>query len=139
MIILDTNVVSELMKSVPSQTCLEWFSGQVSDHLYMTSITVAEVIYGHHLLPQGKRHTELERVFELVVQEAFSSRLLPFDDTAAHVYGEIMAKSKYKGKPMSTSDGQIAAIAMAHKFYLATRNTKDFQACGVPLINPFDG
>ena len=136
MIILDTNIVSELMKPLPAQSLLAWLDQQESDTLYITSVTVGEIMYGLHALPAGKRRTLLESAFKQVLTEAFTDRSFPFDDGAAVVYGKIMSLCKEKGRVMSVCDGQIAAISIHQRCQLATRNVKDFESCGITLVNP---
>lgn len=138
MIILDTNIISELMKSLPSQSLLRWMEQQSSQQMYVTSISIGEIMYGLCALPLGQRRTTLERTMKQVIEEAFSGRCFFFDDAAAIHYGKLMGMCKEKGLPMSVCDAQIAAIALLHDAQLATRNTKDFQTCGVSLINPFE-
>lgn len=138
MIILDTNIVSELMKPLPAPSLLTWLDQQESDTLYITSITVGEIMYGLHALPAGKRRAALESAFKQVLREAFAERSHPFDDHAAMQYGKIMGACKEKGRGMSVCDGQIAAIVATHQCQLATRNTKDFEACGILLVNPLE-
>ena len=137
MIVLDTNVVSEFMISPPSTAVLEWMNGQEPTALYMTSISVAEIYFGLHAMPQGRRRRLLEDRFERFIAAAFSSRLLHFDEAAARVFGEIKAYRKSLGRPLSDFDGQIAAIARVHRFSIATRNLSDFDHCLVDLIDPF--
>ena len=136
MIILDTNIISELMRQVPSPSILAWVNQQ--HELVISAITVAEISYGLQALPLGSRRTALESAFEQAINEAFKHRVLSFDQSAAYVYAEIMNHKKQLGQPMSLFDGQIAAIALSKNASLATRNTKDFQNCGLTLINPFD-
>jgi predicted nucleic acid-binding protein len=138
MIILDTNVVSELMKPLPAQSLLTWLDQQESDTLYITSVTIGEIMYGLHALPSGKRRTSLEVAFKQVLSEAFMDRSFPFDDAAAMMYGKIMGSCKEKGRVMSVCDGQIASIASHRHARLATRNVKDFEACKITLVNPFE-
>ena len=137
MILMDTNIISEMMKTSPAQHALDWLDQQVSSELYVSTITVAEISYGLHVLAKGKRRRLLEQTFESTIAEAFKGRLLSFDEPAAKIYGRIMGQRKELGRPMSVPDGQIAAIALHHKMALATRNIKDFQDCGLRLINPF--
>lgn len=137
MIILDTNIISELMKPLPDQSLLTWLDQQASDTLYITSITVAEIMYGLQVLPESKRRVGLELAFKKVLTEAFAQRSCAFDDLAALHYGKIMSECKEKGRGMSICDGQIAAIVAAQQCQLATRNLKDFETCGIPLVNPF--
>ncbi len=137
MIILDTNVLSEFMTSPPSGVVLEWLNSQDAASLYVTSISIAEVCYGLQAMPEGKRRRLLEDRFEQFIINAFASRILNFDESAARLYGELRAYRRKIGRPLSNFDGQIAAIARSHGFSLATRNVRDFEHCLVELINPF--
>ena len=138
MIILDTNIISEFMTSPPVSSVLEWLNAQDSLSLYLTTISIAEIGFGLRIMPIGKRRSMLEEQFEQFVTTAFESRILSFDEAAARKYGEIKGHRKEIGRPLSDLDGQIAAIAQANGFVIATRNTKDFEFCGVELINPFN-
>lgn len=137
MIILDTNVVSEFMTSPPATAVLEWLNSQEPASLYITSISVAEICFGLQAMPQGRRRRLLEDRFERFISQAFSSRVLRFDEAAARIFGEIKAYRKRIGRPLSDFDGQIAAIARVHEFAIATRNLADFEHCLVDLIDPF--
>lgn len=137
MILLDTNIISELMKAQPHERVLTWVNQQDSDTLFISSITIAEIAYGLQILPTGQRQKLLETRFEQFISQAFYDRILSFTVSAARLYGEIMGYRKTLAHPLSTFDGQIAAIALAHNMSLATRNTKDFKDCGLTLINPF--
>lgn len=137
MIVLDTNVISELMKPRPSGAALAWMDNQDPVAMYITTVTIAEISYGIHAIPKGRRRAALERSFVRAVDEGFQHRMLPLDQEAAYQYGQIMAARKAAGKPLSVCDGQIAAIALSRGFVLATRNTRDFSNCGLELINPF--
>ncbi|MBP9726825.1 MAG: type II toxin-antitoxin system VapC family toxin [Gammaproteobacteria bacterium] len=138
MIILDTNIISELMKPVPNKTVIAWLDQQSILMLYTTSISVAEIYYGLQNLPTGKRRNDIETSFHQVIQAAFNQRILAFDVTSAACYGILLARRKNAGIPMSTLDAQIAAIATAANATLATRNTKDFLECDIDIINPFE-
>lgn len=138
MILLDTNVVSEVMAPVPSESVLEWLNGQDAVTLYLSTITIAEIGFGIQSLPEGKRRRRLEERFDEFVATAFEQRVLPFDVAAAGLYGELMAKRRRLGRPMGLADGQIAAIARAHRFAIATRNTRDFEECGLEILDPFE-
>jgi hypothetical protein len=138
MIILDTNVVSEFMTSPPASQVLNWLNNQDVASLYLSTITIAEIGYGLRAMPEGKRRKLLSERFEQFVDSAFSERLLSFDESAARIYGEIMCHCKEIGRPMSSLDGQIAAIARSRGFSVATRNIKDFELCQIELVNPFD-
>ena len=137
MIILDTNVVSEFMTSPPASSVLSWLNSQNTTSLYLTTITIAEIGFGLRTMPQGKRRDLLTERFELFVTTAFDQRILPFDVDAARVYGEVLGHRREIGRPISSFDGQIAAIARSLGFGLATRNIKDFEECQIDLINPF--
>lgn len=137
MILVDTNVVSEVMKVAPSATVVEWLNQQKSSSLYVSTITLGEIEYGLRLLPVGKRRLQLKESFERFVSLAFTQRILVYDEAAARHYGEVMGLRKEMGRPMSVPDGQIVAIARANGLKVATRNTSDFKDCGVDLIDPF--
>jgi predicted nucleic acid-binding protein len=137
MILVDTNVVSEIMKIAPSRTVVKWLNNQRSSSLYVSTITIGEIEYGLRILPSGKRRLQLKEKFERFISLAFAQRVLAYDEAAARTYGEVMSLRKEMGRPMSVADGQIAAIARSKGFVVATRNTGDFEDCGVELIDPF--
>lgn len=137
MILLDTNVVSEVMKVRPAESVLAWLDAQDSNRLYVSAVTIGEIAYGLRLLPDGKRRSELRERFERFVALAFDQRILAYDESAARVYGELMGERKELGRPMSLPDGQIAAIARRNHLAIATRNVADFENCGVDIVNPF--
>ncbi len=137
MILVDTNVVSEVMRIAPSETVVEWLNNQKSSSLYISTVTIGEIEYGLRILPVGKRRLQLKERFEQFVSLAFALRILAYDEAAARTYGEVMGLRKEMGRPMSVPDGQIAAIAKAHGHKIATRNISDFEDCGVELIDPF--
>jgi toxin FitB len=137
MILLDTNVLSELMRPQPDQRVMNWISSQPPTSLFTTSITQAEILHGIHLLPDGKRR----RAFEVAALEMFSKdfdgRILAFDSDSATAYAVIAARRHRVGRPISQLDTQIAAIAAANKAPLATRNVMDFEGCEIGLIDPW--
>ena len=137
MIVLDTNIISEMMKPAPATKVMAWIDAQDITQLYISATTIAEITYGLVVLADGKRRRFLEELFEKAIHEGFKERILDFDESAAHLYGIIMGRRKESGHPMSILDGQIAAIACANDSILATRNIKDFQNCNLELINPF--
>lgn len=137
MIVLDTNIISELMKPNPNASVQSWIKSQSSHHLYVTSITIAEISYGIDILNKGVRRSFLENAFHHALQESFEQRILNFDQKSAFIYGKLMSNQKKQGKPMSMPDGQIAAITLTHNAKLATRNTVDFLIEDLYLINPF--
>ena len=134
---LDTNVVSEAMRIVPDPGVLLWLNESETSDLYLSTISIAEISYGLQILPEGQRRDAISEGFEQFVNRGFSQRVLSFDEPAAIVYGEIMARTKKIGRPMSVPDGQIAAIAKTHNLVVATRNTGDFEPTGMELVNPW--
>jgi len=139
LIILDTNVVSEFMTSPPAPAVRAWLNAQDAATLYFTTVSIGEISYGLRAMPDGKRRALLAERFERFLAQAFRSRILVFDQAAARVYGELRAARRALGRPMSAFDGQIAAVAAVNGCALATRNIKDFEACGIELIDPFAG
>jgi len=137
MILLDTNVVSEVMKTQPAEAVVAWLNAQDSERLYVSAITIGEITYGLRILPDGKRRSGLRERFERFVVLAFDQRVLAYDESAARVYGELMGDRKELGLPMSVPDGQIAAIARLNHLAVATRNVLDFEHCGIDVLNPF--
>lgn len=137
MILIDTNIISELMKPNIDSAVKLWVDSQPSDQMFISTVTIAEISFGINILPIGKRRKVLETLFFKTILEAFEERILPFDESAAHIYGRIMAHRRKLGHPLSLSDGQIAAIAHQHHATIATRNIKDFCDCGLELVNPF--
>jgi predicted nucleic acid-binding protein len=138
MILLDTNVVSEVMKTRPSDAVVAWLNGQASEKLFVSAITIGEVAYGLRILPDGKRRSGLRERFERFVAVAFDQRVLAYDESAARIYGELMGDRKELGLPMSVPDGQIAAIARLNHLAVATRNVLDFEHFGIDVANPFE-
>ena len=137
MIVLDTNVISEFMTSPPAEPVSRWLNAQDAANLYLTTISIAEICFGLQVMPGGKRRRLLTDRFEQFLATAFDNRILSFDEHAARVYGEIRGQRKDQGRPMSNFDGQIAAIARTRGCSIATRNIKDFEDCGLKLIDPF--
>jgi toxin FitB len=138
MIVLDTNVVSELMRQKPEPQVLKWLATQLRRDLFTTSITKAEVFFGIALLPAGRRKAALGREAERMFDNDFFDRVLPFDSAAAEFYAEIVAARRRSGKPIETLDAQIAGIAMAATASVATRDLADFEGCGLTLVNPWE-
>ena len=137
MIVLDTNVVSELLRPEPSAKVESWLAAQDGTQLYFTTVGEAELRYGVSILPAGKRRTALAKAVEGILEEDLRDRVLPFDRQAARAYASIAAERRAVGSPISQFDCQIAAIALSNGASLATRNTADFTDCGVSLINPW--
>jgi predicted nucleic acid-binding protein len=137
MIILDTNVVSELQGRKHSDQVVEWLRSYEIEILFLTTVTVAEMRFGLELLSPGRRQTELLAVFDLV-QAEFLGRILGFSIQAAQHYGIIKAHRQKIGRPIETKDAMIAAICLSHGAMLATRNVKDFEGLDLRLVNPFE-
>jgi predicted nucleic acid-binding protein len=138
-IILDTNVVSELMREAPAAVVHDWSDHQPPTSLYVTSITQAEVLQGIEFLPKGKRRDALAAKSDVLFDEIFRGHILPFGSDAARAYATIMGDRRRLGRPIVPLDAQIAAIARAHGASVATRNVDDFEDCGVELIDPWHG
>lgn len=136
MIVLDTNVTSELMRPTPSPVVTAWLRSRVPAELYTTSITLAEILYGIERLPDGRRR-DLLRSTATEVFAAFAEHVLAFDAAAAAEYAQIASHRERAGAPIDGFDGQIAAISRLHGAALATRNTKDFRHLGIELIDPW--
>ena len=136
MTILDTNVVSELMRSMPDSSVIRWFADLRAEEPYLTSITVAEILLGIELLPVGKRRDMLRTEAERTIA-VFAGHVLAFDEKAAHAFSLVSSARRRRGRMMSEFDAQIAAIARVHEATLATRDTGGFEGCGVRLVNPW--
>jgi toxin FitB len=137
MIILDTNVISELMRATPAAAVVRWLNARPATSLYITSITQAEVLHGIQLLPKRKRRDAVAAAAAEAFEHDFAGRVLPFGSDAAIAYAEIAASRRRAGRPISGFDAQIAAITRAHDADLATRNVDDFEGCGVDVLNPW--
>ena len=137
MVILDTNVLSELVKSSPTTSVFDWVAKQPSTELFTTSITEAEILFGIELLTRGRRWQGLLRAAEEMFNRDLGGRVLGFGSEAARSFAQIAAHRR--SKPMSYADAQIAAIARLTGAKLATRNVADFADCGVDLVNPWGG
>ena len=138
MIVLDTNIVSELMKAAPDERVVRWIAAQPSTSLFTTSITQAEILHGIMLLPSGKRRAAIADAAEAMFLDDFGGRILPFGSDAAHPYARIATERRRAGRPISHFDAQIAAIAHSARAAVATRNVADFDDCGVRVVNPWD-
>ena len=137
MVILDTNVISEITRSVPEPKVVAWYQRQDSASLYTTTITLAEVFYGLNLLPEGNRRAQLSRFADDFFGQEMAGKILSFDETAAVHYATIRAAKRRLGLSMSSLDAQIAAIAVAAGAAVAMRNVSDFEHCGVTVVNPW--
>ena len=137
MIVLDTNVVSEPLKPRPDAAVMAWLDAQEPQTLYLSSITLAEILTGIETLPLGRRRTQLQSAFEDGILPLFEGRLLQFDKSAAQAFARIQARMKAAGAGISFADCAIAAIAQANGYAVATRNVRDYQNTGVKLLNPW--
>lgn len=138
MIILDTNVVSEPMKPDGHRGVQAWLDDQIAETLYLTSISLSELLLGVEVLPDGKRKAGLAAALSDLLSTLFGGRVLPFDQQAATMYAGRVSQARAAGRAISMADGQIAAIAGVHGFTVATRDTAPFVAAGVPVVNPWE-
>ncbi|OAP46173.1 type II toxin-antitoxin system VapC family toxin [Sinorhizobium americanum] len=138
MIILDTNVLSELLAPIPSVLVEAWLAEQPPASIFTTTVTQAEILYGIRIMSEGRRRRELEAAIALIFREDLSGRILPFDGEAADAYASIASQRRKSGRPISQFDAQIAAIALSRGAALATRNVSDFAETGVAIVNPWD-
>jgi predicted nucleic acid-binding protein len=137
-VILDTNVVSELMKLAPLPGLRRWLDAQPEHAVFISAITEAELRLGVALLPAGRRRDDLAAELETMVAEEFAGRVAAFDSPAAKAFAQTVASRRRSGRPISTPDAQIAAIARSRGAAVVTRNVSDFEDCGVEIINPWD-
>jgi predicted nucleic acid-binding protein len=138
MIVLDTNVISELMRPEPSPTVAAWIANQPNSSLYTTSINEAELHYGIEKMPDGRRRNAFAAAVEALLAEEFAGRVLSFGGAAAKHYGEIVARRRSAGKPIEAFDALIAATASVAGAAIATRDIGGFEGCGLTLINPWE-
>ena len=137
MIVLDTNVLSEAIKPSPAPHVWRWLMKQSPFTVFTTAVNQAEMFYGLESLPAGKRRSMLQIALEKMFEEEFPGRVLAFDEEAARVFGKIVAGRDALGRPISQFDAMIAAIARSRDARLATRNTADFENCGLQIVNPW--
>jgi predicted nucleic acid-binding protein len=136
-IVLDTNVLSALMRRVPDAEVVEWLDTQPRSSVWTTALTVLEIRFGLQIVPAGKRQTALLRAFESVLIDKIEQRIAPFDLAAAEHAGDLMAERHRKGRPGDLRDTMQAGIVLAHHATLATRNTRHFEDLSVPVVNPW--
>ena len=137
MTILDTNVVSELVLERPNPAVLDWWGRQVSEDIFTTAITEAEIRFGIAIMPAGRRRNRRSGRVDYMLRVFFRNRILPFDSAAAQIYADLSARRRAVGLHVDFPDAQIAAIARSQSMAVATRNTGDFTDCGIELINPW--
>ena len=136
MILLDTNVVSEAMKPEPHRSVRDWLDAQAAETLFLCSVTIAELLSGIGALPGGKRRDNLAAALQGVL-DLFEPRILPFDTAASRRYADLAVTARAAGKGFPTPDGYIAAIAAAHGFAVASRDTSAFHAAGLTVMDPW--
>ena len=139
MIILDTNIVSEVMRPGSNPAVLAWFDAQPAQRLCLSAIVVAELRFGIHSLPVGRKQQTLTEALDKLLATAFKGQVLAFDEGAAEIYGEFVATLRQRGVTVDKSDAMIAATARYHGATVATRNVRDFEPCGVRVVTPFAG
>jgi predicted nucleic acid-binding protein len=136
-IVLDTNVLSALMRTRPDAVVVEWLDRQPADSIWVTSITVFEARFGLSLLPKGRRRSSLERAFDRVLADDLASRVLNINEMAAFAAGQLAAERQRAGRVVDLRDTLIAGIAQARRATIATRNTRHFEGLDVPVVNPW--
>ena len=136
--LLDTNCISELVRSKPEPRVLEWMEAADESLLYLSVLTLGEIRKGVAALPQSRRRTHLETWLELELQARFSGRILPIDAAVADRWGLLAADAKRAGKSLSTIDGLLAATALQHNLTIVSRNVSDFANTYVPILNPWE-
>jgi len=137
MTVLDTNVLSSLMRTTPEAAVVRWLDRQPADSIWITSITLCEARFGLSLLAKGKRRLALERAFESVVEDDLANRVLDFDSIAADAAARLAAERRHAGRPIDLRDTLIAGIALARRATIATRNTRHFEGLDVPVVDPW--
>ena len=136
-LLLDTNVVSELIRRSPDLAVEAWAAGHTLEDLFFSAVGEAELRYGAAILPTGRRRETLVSDIERMLRDAFEGRVLPFDSEAARAYAEIAAMRRFAGRPVAPADCQIAAIARARGMAVATRNVRDFEDMGIEVVDPW--
>lgn len=138
MIILDSNVISEVMRPLPAASVTKWLETQRRASVFSTTITQAEILYGIHLMPEGKRRDGLLGAAMTFFNVRLAGKVLSFDSDAAVIFSRLAADRRRSGRPISHPDAQIASITLSLGATLATRNLRDFEGCGIALVNPWD-
>lgn len=138
-VLLDTNVVSELLRPQPAHNVVRWLSATPPESIRFSAVGVAEILLGIELLPASAKRDRIRSRFLALLERSLQGKVAPFDDRCALRYAQIVAFRRSAGRPISNLDAQIAAIARANDLVLATRNTRDFDQCGVDVVDPFVG
>ncbi|MCL2830455.1 MAG: type II toxin-antitoxin system VapC family toxin [Betaproteobacteria bacterium] len=137
MIVLDTNVISELLKPVPEANVVTWIAAQPGTDLFTTTVTRGELLFGLYRMPEGQRRAILLQGLNRIFESRLPGRVLPYDETAADAYAQVAALRRSQGRPVSQSDAMIAGIVRSRGATLATRNVRDFQGCGIKVLDPW--
>jgi toxin FitB len=138
MILLDTNIVSEAMRPKSDPGVLRWLDHQAAESLFLSTISLAEILLGVESLPVGKRRRALAAALDEQIVALFGERILPFDTRSAEIYPAVVLRARQHGNPIAVADAQVAAIAACHQFSVATRDMAPFHAAGIPVINPWE-
>jgi hypothetical protein len=136
-IVLDTNVVSEVMKASPAVRVAKWMASHARSRIFTTSVTQAEIFFGLEIMPHGRKREALYDAATAMFKDQFAGRVLAFDGDASHIFSMIASARRRAGQPIGQFDCQIAAIARSHGAAIATRDLRDFTGCGVELIDPW--
>ncbi|CAM5518669.1 PIN domain-containing protein [Rhodanobacter lindaniclasticus] len=137
MIVLDTNVLSELIRQQPDPKVVTWLLGQPRSQLFTTAVSLGEMLYGVRVLPEGQRKQRLLQEVQAIFATDMAGRVLPYDGDAANAHAEIAAARRAQGRPVEMPDAMIAGITRSRGARLATRNVRDFESCGVALVDPW--
>ena len=137
MLVIDTNVASELMRPDPTPTVAAWIADRDLEELYLTAVSEAELLYGVAIMPTGRRRNALEAAMSRWLALGFADRILPFDSSAARAYAVIASHRRHAGRPIGEADCQIAAISRSHGAVVVTRNVRDFEDTGVDVVDPW--
>lgn len=137
MLVIDTNVASDLMRPTPTPSVVAWIAERNAATMYLTAVSEAELRFGIAILPTGRRRDALEAAMRRWLEQGFADRILPFDSAAARAYAEIAADRRKAGRPIGEADCQIAAISCSRGASLVTRNVRDFEGTGVEVVDPW--
>lgn len=137
MILLDTNVLSAVIRRESDPIVVAWLDAQAPDSIWTTAVTIFEIRFGLEILADGRRRRDLEEAFSQAIDDDFDGRVIPFDHAAAEASAVIAARQREAGRPVEIRDVRIAGIAAARRATLATRNTRHFEGTGIPLIDPW--
>jgi predicted nucleic acid-binding protein len=137
MVVLDTNVISELFKPTPDPKVMAWVRGLPGDGLFTTAVTRGELLFGLYCMPEGRRRSDLLQGLTRLFEQKLAGHVLAYDDAAADAHAAIAAARRARGRPVGQSDMMIAGIARSRGATLATRNVRDFEGCDIPLVDPW--